>query len=194
MWPNLPNTRTVSSLTFRCYSTNAPIYQQFMHEWSWINGEMHASFPVHSWIKYFKSVFLNIYNCAYKIHFQKSSHIWYKTSLINPLRTVVPYMHHWKYEIRYLWTNNYNFVILSLISLKPLTFYSIQLSECSYISGPRWKPTQSKKPWYKSLKRWQPKKTHWCEYQFMHICWYKLSGNLQTKRFKNFLFIYSDLE
>ena len=27
------------------------------------------------WIEYFKIVFLNIYNCVYKTHFRKSSHI-----------------------------------------------------------------------------------------------------------------------
>ena len=66
--------------------------------------------------------------------------------IFNPLRTVVPYVYaSRKYEIRYLWINCYNFVILSLINLKPLALYSLQPSKHSYISGLKRKPSGSRK-------------------------------------------------
>ena len=96
---------------------------------------MHATPTFHSEVLCIVTITTKI---PLKVHQSSLIHSHYICTLllINPLRTVVSYML-MEYEIRYLRTNCYNFVILRLIYLKKLAFSSLQPSECSYISDLR---------------------------------------------------------
>ena len=69
--------------------------------------------------------------------------------IVNPLRTVVAYMHHGKMEFDTCEQIAIT-VILSLINLKPPAFYSLQPSKRSYISALKLKPIQNRKTPLKS--------------------------------------------